>query len=146
MSYSHTEKVDLFSRKQNKVIGQVDVRSKFHTKPILALKNFKNEFENERFDVESAEYGPIYFNKFKKCYYRVFYHELPRKNENDEYTIVEDKKCSIAIFNENFEWIGEYKLNTWYLFGLLSFKDGVIIKTFGGNDKNNIYIKRLIHD
>lgn len=146
--YMYSEVVDLYSVSKNEQIGSLSLKSSYQTNPIRILRNNKNQFENDRYSVEQGYYGSLVYNPFKKCYYRIFYHELPRKNENDEYTIYTDKISSIAVFNENFVWIDEFKFPTgYYIFlGITPTKEGLILNSHYNIYKDKTYMKYLKHD
>lgn len=143
--YMFSEKVDLFSIKENKMLAVLDLKSKYQTVPIAFLKNDKNSFENERYGIEQGYYGSLIYNPYKKCYYRVFYHALPRKNAADEFTIYTDKSSSIIVFDEDLKWQGEYKFesNHFIFLGLTPTKEGVILNSHFTETNG---IKYLKHD
>lgn len=143
VNYLFSESIDLFSLKTGKFIGSKVLQSKYQTKPIPHLITNKDDFENERYIIESDYYDILTYNPFKKCYYRLYYHALPRMNQKGEYTISTDKVVSIAIFDKNFNWIGEeiVKQNH-YFAGIVPHQDGAL--SMWGQMHSGIYYLSLI--
>lgn len=137
VGYQFSEKVDMFSLSRNNYIGTVSLRSKFQTGAVAKLKDKKINFEKERYAIESDYYDVITYNPYKKCYYRLYYHSLPRLNENNEYTITKDKVLSLAIFDEDFNWIGEQIVDEKYFWsGIVPHPLGALSLWGWSNGKN----------
>jgi hypothetical protein len=147
VAYMYSSEVDLFSLRKNKLIGKKNMDSKYQTGEIPFLEKYYSDFEMERYDIETPVYGQVFYNPFKSCYYRVFYHALPEKNENDEYTIQQDKKASIAIYDTSYKWIAEVDINNCFVSGITPTKKGFILNL---NDikttENKVFYKEYYHD
>jgi len=133
IQYPYRETVEVYSLRSNKVIAKYDMKSAWQDGEIKALsvKNMLDGKRKTRYMVESAHYGSLVYNPYKKQYYRIFYHPLGEKTANGEYTIDADKRCSIIVFDEHFRYLGEYVLPTKFhvLIGITPLKDGLIVNS-----------------
>lgn len=146
VNYQFSESIDLFSLKSGKFICSKMLKSKYQTKPIPHLISKKDDFENERYVIESDYYDVITYNPFKKCYYRLYYHSLPRLNNNGEYTISTDKVISIAIFDQNFNWVGEQIVKqSHYFAGIVPHPDGAL-SMWGQMNSGKYYLSMVKHE
>lgn len=124
--------VDVFDIQKNEIIRKVNMTSTFQSDSILPLskKDRNDDFKFDRFEVERAYYGPIVYNPLRKEYYRIFYHALPEKNENGDYTIYQDKTTSIIVFNSSFVRIQEVVFeDMFFARGITPCKEGFILNS-----------------
>jgi len=146
LNYEFSEKVDLFSLSKNKYLNSLKLKSKFQTNDIPALANYNNDFENERYPIEAGYYSRLTYNPYKKCYYRLYYHDLPRLNGDGLYTIVSDKQVSLVVFDQNFDWIGECIIDAKnYFAGIVPHPEGAL-SLFGNRHGENYYLSLVKHD
>ncbi len=144
--YQFSEKIDLFSLKTGKYLKKIELKSKYQNKPIPHLKTSKNDFENERYHIEADYYDMLTYNPYKKCYYRLYLHSLPRMNEKGEYTVFNDKVASIAIFDSNFNWIGEEVVpRRHFSSGIIPHPKGAL-GYWGWYSGENYYLNLIRHD
>jgi hypothetical protein len=146
VSYQFSESVDLFSLNSGQFIGNKVLKSKYQKESIPHLVSNKDEFENERYTIESDYYDVLTYNPFKKCYYRLYYHSLPRMNSKGEYTISTDKTVSIAIFDQKFNWIGEQIVKqSHYFAGIVPHQDGAL-SMWGQMNSGKYYLSLVRHE
>lgn len=144
--YLFSEKIDLYSLKNARYIGSKVLKSKYQVKPIPHLKTNKNEFESERYSIESDYYDILTYNPYKKCYYRLYYHALPRMNQKGEYTIWTDKTVSIVIFDQNFNWIGEEIVNWSHFYaGIVPHPEGAL-SMWGWRNEGTYNLSLIKHE
>lgn len=131
--YAYSDQVDVYSLSRNKVIGQRSVKSMYQEDPVrpIPADELHDPVKKARYMVESANYGPMIYNPYKQHFYRIFYGELPEKNDRDEFTISSDKRCSICIYDRNFSFLGEYRLpkGIYSITGVTPVPEGMLINS-----------------
>lgn len=148
VSKPYTSEIEILDVLNNKVENKYLEKSQFQTDSIMPLvvhsKRQKQKLR-DRYFVEEAYYGPIVYNEFRKEYYRIFYHALPTKNENGDFTIYSDKSSSIIVFDSNFKIKDEiYFDKDYFIFlGLTPTKDGIILNSRTSKKDGKYYIKQL---
>lgn len=116
-------------------------------KPIK--KEYKKDGEEQiRYLIEEAYYGPIIYNEFRQEFYRIFYHPLPRKNKNVEFTIYTDKASSILVYDMSFKLKFEvlFEKDYFIFMGLTPTREGVVLNSFITVHDDRHFIKRLNFD
>jgi hypothetical protein len=114
VSYMFSPSVDVISLKTKKQTGTIELKSTYQTGEIPSLKAGASGFEEERFAIETPYYGPVIYNPYKQCSYHIYYHQLPERTRNGDFTIQQDKRVSVAIFDKTNRWVGEIKLKNAY--------------------------------
>jgi hypothetical protein len=143
VSYMYSDSVDLFSIKKNKMIGRVSMRSNAQHEQIECMWNMEDEFEVFRYNVESPFYSQLLYNSYNDYYYRVYHPKQERRN-GKFFTIEEDRKSCIVVFNKKLEWVGEIELDDHFVF-LSPMNKGVLINCRQRISKENITFKIIKH-
>lgn len=147
VSYMFSPVVDVISLKTGKQTGTITLKSTYQGRDIPSLGETYTDFEKERFPIETEFYGPIVYNPHKNCYYRIFYHRLPERNAQDEFTISMDKKASVAIFDRKHRWVGEVNIDVPMIGAITPTKEGFLLNLNKVKIKENtVYFKTYYHD
>jgi len=79
-------------------------------------------------------YGPIIFDKYRKCYYRIKY--FPKKKINHSDWKTWQRNYSVEIFDVNFQKQGEkqFKKKTFLNNSIFVSKEGLVIREINEND------------
>jgi hypothetical protein len=77
--------------------------------PCLDKKNANSDDRLEHF-VYSPQYQNILYDPYRDCYYRVFAHNLAKKNAEGLYNDMNDKAKSLMVFDKDFKLITEWKI------------------------------------
>ena len=148
--YPYRDSIDLFSVKQNKRIATHSFKSQYQTEVIRGLQPRERKQSKivGRYEVESGHYGSFIYNPFLNCYYRIFYHALPTKNDQHEFTIYSDKSSSIAVYDELFRFMGEYKFERGkpLFLGVSPTKEGVLLNSNLVHGLSELKILHLKHN
>lgn len=143
----YISKVRLYDFHQDKIVREMDLKSSFQKTDILPLdkKLLKDSRIKDRYNIETAFYGQIVYNQYRKEYYRVFYHALPTKNDKNEYTIYTDKKSSILVYDETFHLKQEvlFEKEHYVFMGIFSTKSGMIFGERTSENKEGVFIESL---
>ena len=142
ISCPYKSEVTLYSISQNKEIGKVDCQSMFQDGPIkeFGYTGSKKEFDKlDRYETETPFYSIMVYNKKRQEYYRVFYHSLPTKNVNGEFTIQEDKASSILVLDKDLKLKREilYEKDAWIVPGITCTKSGFFVNRYKYDENGN---------
>jgi len=145
--YPYKEVVERYSLSQNKVIGECEFRSYYQEEEIKSLStgDQADHKKKARYQIEAGHYASLVYNPYKKHYYRVFYHPLDELTGNGEYTIASDKRCSVAVFDSQFRFLGEYLLPRHFSFimGVTPIPQGFIINSSAKRSKKGLKLMRI---
>lgn len=149
VSCPYKSEVIVYSISQDKEIGRVDCKSKFQNGPIkeFGYSGKKNErMKLDRYQTETPFYGTMFYNKARQEYYRVFYHGLPTKNANDEFTIYQDKVSSVLVLDKNLQPKEEivYGKNSWIVPGITCTKDGFFTNNCKYDENGNRTVMEVV--
>jgi hypothetical protein len=103
VSYSYTDKIERI----NTISGETYVyrtKSSFDTIPIQTFKYDESNYtlqKNIKHCLETANYGPLYYNPYNKHFYRIFYPYLPERDAKGEMNTDFDKECVLMIMDQN---------------------------------------------
>ena len=142
ISSPYKSEVIVYSISQDKELGRVDCKSKFQDGPI---KEFgytgtkKERMKLDRYQTETPFYSTMFYNKARGEYYRIFYHGLPTKNKDGEFTIFQDKVSSVLVLDKNLQPKEEilYGKNSWIVPGITCTKNGFFTNNFRYDQKGN---------
>lgn len=149
VSVPYSSQIQVLDVRNNTVEKKFIEKSQFQTdsiRPLDAPSKKKKIALRDRYLIEEAYYGPIVYNPFRNEYYRIFYHSLPTKNENGDYTIYTDKSSSIMVFDINLKLKNEiyFDKNYFIFLGLTPTKDGIIFNSILSKHDGRFFIKTLI--
>jgi hypothetical protein len=105
VSYAYNDKIELINtlNNQTKVFS---VKSSFDTVPIKTFEYNEATYtlqKNTKHALETANYGPLYFNPYNNNFYRIFHPYLPERDGNGELNTDIDKSCVLMIMDSNFK-------------------------------------------
>lgn len=128
--YLYDSEIELHSIKRNKKMRSFNLeynQSDESPKPIAG----NSDYELYRYHIESPSFGSIYYNPYKHHFYRFLRLKLPRYNSNEEYTIEQDKKNTLLVYDSNFNYLGQVFLpGKFYLLNAISpTQTGFILST-----------------
>lgn len=121
-------------RATSKFIGKI--------KPLSKRSGLKTNLEKSaRFYASNPSYGPVYYDKYRKVYYR--FAELPRKraefDPNDPMGSVM-KSQSIIILDKDFQKIGESQIgNKYRILNTIITHDGILLNRLEKDETKIIY-------
>lgn len=138
--YPYSQVLTLFSLKKNKIISQINPFYNQADKQPEVFSEVEDPSAFYRYNLESPTFGSLIYNPHKKHYYRFYRLALDRKNEKDEFTIEEDKKNTILIYNKNFTYLGQIFLpKKFYLLNEITpSKTGFVLSTNFNVKKNKL--------
>lgn len=112
-----------------------NARSKLITGSLQPMIKPLNEHDLE-YALETPYYGAIIYDKYRNLYYRFVSHSIPYKNHNGEINRFHMKPLSVIILDDNFNILGEIKLeeNTYLDYIYFVSKEGLYISN--GNPEN----------
>lgn len=89
-------------------------------------------------ELQQDSYGGVYYDKFAHVYYSVFQKGIPIYDSAGNKSSFESKPVSIMIFNEHFEFCGEYllKANTYFWGNIIPTKNGLLIPLYHPENPN----------
>jgi len=140
ISCPYQSEVIVYSISRDEELGRVDCKSKFHDGPI---KEFgysgtkKERIKLDRYKTETPFYSTMFYNTYRQEFYRAFYHSLPTKNENNEFTILQDKVSSVLVIDKDLGPKEEilYGEDSWIVPGITCTKHGFLVnKTENGDN------------
>ena len=142
ISSPYQSEVIIYSISQDKEFGRVDCKSKFQDGPIREFGytgTKKERMKLDRYQTETPFYSTMFYNKTRQEYYRIFYHGLPTKNENGEFTIFQDKVSSVVVLDKNLQPKEEilYGKNSWIVPGITCTKNGFFTNNFKYDQNGN---------
>ncbi len=128
--YPFRSEITLFSLSTDRIISKINLFYNQHSDEIKELSK-ETKYELYRYNIESPAFGSIFYNPYKKHYYRFYQLSLDRMNENEEYTIEQDKKNTVLIYDSNFNYLAQVFLPKKYflLNELTPTKKGFILNT-----------------
>ena len=127
VSYMFSPVIDVISLKTGKKTGTMSFQSAYQTEEIPYLNEYYTDFEKERFGIEAAHYGALVYNPYKNCYYRVFYKQLPERNQQGDFTVPLDRKVSVGIFNHKGKWLGEVNIKNAFVSAITPTRKGFLL-------------------
>lgn len=148
VSNPYSSLITLKDLNRNEDRGVKSIKSQFHIDSILPIeKKVRHDInEKDRYLVEKAYYGPLVYNKYRNEFYRIFYHALPRKLKNGDFSIYTDKSSSVLIYNKNLNISEEIFLGNDYfhIMGISPTKNGFLLNNYTGiNLKEENYITSI---
>jgi hypothetical protein len=109
-----------------------------HEFPVFDSKHTTDRSYNDKFDIESGFYENIFYDPYRRLYYRIVTH--PQKYINSDSTVNEyfDKSWSIIILNENFNILNEIAMpaKVYDFANIFVAKNGLFISNNNNNNKN----------
>ena len=89
----------------------------------------------------SPLYFELFWDPYRKLYYRFFSKEQPEKDEKGFYSIFSKKPLVLMVFDENFNVIDELELSSdhTFSFGLVTSKGFWVRKLNTGSVKKMVY-------
>lgn len=148
--YPYNSKISRVSVSGNKLLEDLELKDNFSEDKIAKTKQSDLSDANEmyRYSVESPYYSMFIYNPYKKHYYRLYYHELPRLNKNEEFTIPTDKKVSLIVYNHQFKYLGEYQFPEKYIYlkEITPTPEGVLLNSFFTQDQDHISYNTINYD
>src|SRR5690606_20996052 len=97
----------------------------------------------------SGYYGRLLYNPWKKCYYRFYFHPIPEKLPNGDFSAILDRRISLLILSDNFQLIGERLLpeSCYFIFFASSLPNGLVIHEgpITGLAENGLNILEIRH-
>jgi len=138
ISTPYQSEVVVYSISQDKELARIDCKSKFQDGPIREFGytgTKKERMKLDRYETETPFYSSMFYNKARQEYYRIFYHGLPTKNKNDEFTIFQDKVSSVLVLDKDLQIKQEilYGEDSWIVPGITCTKKGF----FTNNSKDD---------
>ena len=129
VTYSYNEKIERI----NTISGKTDVffvKSSFDTIPIKTFEFNEATYtlqKNIKHCLETANYGPLYYNPFNKNYYRIFHPYLQERDFLGELNTDFDKECVLMIMDNDLKLKEEVVLPVKYsnLMTLYPVREGV---------------------
>ncbi len=114
-----------------KHLGNFCSRSNYIKQPIKGLdRKNKIEFQDESNEIiQSPFYLGLYYDEYRKCYYRIVKHRQPLKKNNYRLNSRYDGDWSIIVLDENLASIGEAKMpkNTYRYYSCFVGKKGFYV-------------------
>jgi hypothetical protein len=105
VSYSYTDKIERI----NTISGETYIyrtKSSYDTVPIKTFEFDEATYtlqKNIKHALETANYGPLYYNPYNKHFYRIFHPYLPERNAQGEMNTDFDKESILMIMDQNFK-------------------------------------------
>lgn len=123
-------KLEVFDLSKKKVIRSLNLRDSYQDDDIQRLSH-ANSADKSRYMIEAAHYGTFIYNPNKRHYYRLFYHALPTKNEKGEFTVFNDKRSSITVYDDKLEYLGTYLIpkKIKFVMGITPTQEGFILNS-----------------
>lgn len=142
--YPFSPEITLFSLSKNRTLAKTSPFYNQYKDEIKELNQDSN-YELFRYNIESPSFGSLYFNPYKKHYYRFYRLRLDRMNKDEEYTIDEDKKNTVLIYDSQFNYLGQIFLpKKYYLLNELTpTKKGFMLNTNFKVTKNKLIFDEI---
>lgn len=142
ISAPYKSEVILYSISQDKEIGRIDCKSTFQNGTIKEfgyVGTRKERLKLDRYQTETPFYSTLFYNKARQEYYRIFYHELPTKNEKGEFTVLQDKKSSVLVLDKKLKPKTEilYEKTMWHVPGITCTENGFFVNRYKYDEKGN---------
>ncbi|HPQ08744.1 MAG TPA: DUF4221 family protein [Bacteroidia bacterium] len=128
-SFEHNDTIEIFnlsSKTKNKRV----IRSNYFIQNSHFNFNDVQNFEKvSQYLIENSRYYCLYYDKYKKLYYRIIRHKYPYKNK-DKINLITDADWSIVVCDENFNVLYEvlFESGRYYFNKIIITKKGVLIK------------------